>query len=677
MTTLHEVLFALESAFLLASAGLAAAWLCRGSLATFLLGTYVLAYAEVVLVSAALSAVDELTGTGYLVGLGAVCAAAVAGAVARRPPLPALRQPAARFADALRDPVLATLVVVDGLVLAYAAALGLLTAQNDGDVQAYHLARPAFWLQQQSIGYLDIGADARLSAFPPGAEIVLAFVLAASGSDRFVAVPNLVAVGVMALAAYAIARRLGLDPRRASFGALVVPILPVVALQSQTALNDLPLAALVAAAAALLLRRCPTDLALAALAVGLALATKVTGLLALPPLAVLAWLTWKPRWRPVAVAGAVAVAGGSVWYAINLHRTGELFGRFPSEQRGNSDPVEALGRVLRMSINLLEVPGAQGRDRFVFVIVGAALLGGGIVAWRRGRWALGGAVAGAAIVALTPGVLLLNRLVLRIYQKIWHELGRDDIAYVDPHRPQDYSGWIHSWVGPVGLALMLIGVALAARAYRRGELPGVAVYLAAAPLIWIVLVGVAVSGMNWNGRFTLAGFAIAASTWGLVVDTRWLVWALVATAATTMTLSFVHSAEKPSGVRLLEPSRSQSVFTMPRWQVEGRLEDIEDVTRFLDERLPPDASVAMFPYEFPETPEDKYTASDLRPYLLFGAELGRTVHLTRTPREALASGAVWYLTPTRALARGRVPGWKRVFVAGSGWTVLRRAEAPS
>ena len=194
----------------------------------------------------------------------------------------------------------------------------------------------------------------------------------------------------MATAAYTISRRLGLDPDGIVRGTRL-PLLPVVALQSQTALNDLPLAALVAAAAALLMRRCPTDLALAAVAVGLALATKVTGLLALPPLAVLAWLTWKPRWRPVALAGAAAVAGGSVWYAVNLHRTGELFGRFPSEQRGNSDPVEALGRVLRMSINLLEVPGAQGRDRLVFVIVGAALLGVGLVAWRRGRWSLGGA----------------------------------------------------------------------------------------------------------------------------------------------------------------------------------------------------------------------------------------------------------------------------------------------
>jgi hypothetical protein len=670
------VLFALESALLLASAGLASAWLCRGSLATFLLGMYVLAYAEIVVVSLGLSAVDELSGTGYLVGFAAVFAATACAAAVSRPTLPPVRRPATQLADALRDPVLATLAVVDGLALAYAAALGLLTAQNDGDVQAYHLARPAFWLQQQSIGYLDFGEDARLSAFPPGAEIVLGFMLAGVGSDRLVAMPCLVSVGVMALAAHTIARRLGLDGRKALFGALVIPLLPVVALQSQTALNDLPLAALVAAAVALLMRRCPTDLALAAVAVSLALVTKVTALPALAPLAVIAWLTWRPRWRPLAVAGGVAVAGGSAWYVVNLVQTGELFGRFPSEQRGSHDPVEAVGRVLRMSINLLEVPGAQGRDRLVFVFVGAVLLAGGIVAWRRGRWGLGGAIAAGLIVALTPTVLALNRLVLKVYQKAWHVLGRDDIGFVEPHRSQDYSGWIHSWVGPVGLVMTFVGVAFAVRAHRRGQLPGLGVLLATAPVVWIVLVGLAVSGMSWNGRFTLAGYTLGAATWGLVLGTRWLAWALVATAATTVTLSFVHSSEKPSGVRLLEPRRSQSVFTMPRWQVEGRLEENSDVARFLD-GLPTDASVASFPYHFPESPNDAYAARDLHPYLLFGARVGRTVHLTTTPRAALAAGADWYLSPTRALPQGQIPGWTRVLATVSGWTVLRREATPS
>jgi hypothetical protein len=564
--------------------------------------------------------------------------------------------------------VLGTVVALE---LAYTTALGMLTAPNDDDALAYHLPRAAFWLQEHAIGYIDQGEDVRLNAFPPGGEILTAFTMATSGGDRFAALPNLVAVVVIAVGVYGIGRRIGLDPRRALFGALLTPLFPVVALHAQSTLNDLPLAALVVAATALLLRRSETDLALAAAAIALALATKVTALLALPLLAVLAVLVWRPRWRPLAVAGACSLAAGSIWYVVNLVHAGDVLGDFPGDQRGGADVTDTVGRVLRLAINTFEVPGAQGRDRFVYVVVASVVLAAGLFASLRGRWRARDAWIAAIVVSLTPALLLAGRGALRVYQKAWYELGRTDIGYVDSNRDLDDVATILTGFGPLGLVMTVAGLGLCASAVRRRELCGRAVLLAVAPLIWIVAVGVAVVYFPWNARFELAGFAVAAGTWGLVLQRRALAWAVVAVSCTVVLTSLVHYREKPSGIRLLEPNDARSAFSLERWETMTTRRGIGPVAQFLDESVPPDAHVAAWPFFFPES-RDGHSAPDLLPYLLFGERLQRTVDLVRTPAEAAATGAGWSVAPSETLTETCVDGWQPVLGTSSGWTILRR-----
>src|SRR5207237_978680 len=85
-----------------------------------------------------------------------------------------------------------------------------------------------------------------------------------------------------------VGRRLGYPVRGAACAGLLFATLSIVALEASTAQNDLVAASLPATAAAFLLGRRPAELALAGVAVGLATGVKLTTLLVLPVLLLLA-----------------------------------------------------------------------------------------------------------------------------------------------------------------------------------------------------------------------------------------------------------------------------------------------------------------------------------------------------------------------------------------------------
>ncbi len=85
-----------------------------------------------------------------------------------------------------------------------------------------------------------------------------------------------------------IAGRIGLSARSALLGGLLFASLPLVALQAPTAYNDLVVASFLVIAAYASIGRARSELVLLALAIGLALTTKFTGILALPVLALVA-----------------------------------------------------------------------------------------------------------------------------------------------------------------------------------------------------------------------------------------------------------------------------------------------------------------------------------------------------------------------------------------------------
>jgi hypothetical protein len=572
-------------------------------------------------------------------------------------------------AEALRPAPVAVLAAVVACELAYVAALAFFTPQNDADALEYHLTRASFWNQDGAVGIVDGAGDVRMNAFPPTAEILVAVTMAVSRSARYGGLVQLVAALVAALAVAGAARRVGLSPPAAAFGGLVFLALPIVALQASTALNDVVVAALAACAAYFLLGATRADAALAAAATALLVGTKVTGLIALAALVFVALVAHRrgPALRRSLIALAAGAFVGAYWYAVNLWRTGDLLGGFPGDQRGGLDPVEWLGRFDRLLLDALELPGAVGRDRLLYAIAAALVLAVGLATAR----SLGGRRSAivAAMLTLLPFLVLPARDgLLRIHQKAWFELGRPDIGNLDPGRAGTKAGTLFTWYGPVGALLAIAVGIVVVRRVRRGALPPVTVMLVLAPLVWIAGVAVAVTYFEWNGRFVMGGFALAAATWGLALEARAAAWAVVAVSAVTVGLTLVHYDEKPSGLRLLESTGATSVWGAPRAQVQGILPSLETLIRRTDETIPDGSLVAVWPSPIPEVGE---TTMQLPPFPLAGPHLRRQLVYATDVAEAERAGAQWAILPSTPPAQC-ADGWRRAFSAPPWWIVLER-----
>jgi hypothetical protein len=278
--------------------------------------------------------------------------------------------------------------VVSG-ALAYLGALAIATPGNDYDTLWYHLSRAAFLAQQHAVGYVPHANDARLDVFPPGTEIVSAWAMALGGNERFAALFQLVGLVAMVLAIAGIARRLGLERRDAVFGAVLFASLPVVLLQASTALNDVALASFVVIAVHFLISDARAGLALGSLSLALAVATKPTALLALALLLVVAAVLTPPRrWLPVAVAGIAGIVVVGFWYAYNRAELGSFVPQFaPSHDApiAAAEYVRIPAQLARMAIDAVDPAGAVGRDRYLYFIAAALVLGGALLAARARR----------------------------------------------------------------------------------------------------------------------------------------------------------------------------------------------------------------------------------------------------------------------------------------------------
>ncbi|MGH3065360.1 MAG: glycosyltransferase family 39 protein, partial [Gaiellaceae bacterium] len=308
--------------------GLVAACLRMRATVSFLLAAYLLASAEIVGVSLLLSTGRRLERDVLVVVIGALLAVALACWIRLgrpAPPLPAHGRVTLRAL--VRDPVVATLGVLAVVTHAYLLAVALTVPQGVGDALLYHLPRAALWKQQHGVAYVNHAPDERVNTFPPNAEIESMASMILSGGDRYVSLVQVLALGVICVAIFGIARRIGFDRRQAVFAALLFSTFTVVVLQTPTALNDLVVASLLSACAYFALGASRNELVLAALALGLALGTKLTAVFALPALALFA-LAGQPRrrWVSLALFGAAGAVAGSYWLGVNLAETGRLDG---------------------------------------------------------------------------------------------------------------------------------------------------------------------------------------------------------------------------------------------------------------------------------------------------------------------------------------------------------------
>lgn len=630
--------------------------------ASLIVAAFCLAWAEVVVVAFALSPGDRLTPAWLLGGLAVVALVVVVFTRGRTGPLrQTLASGAAQLRSALSEPVNAVLAVAVSLALGYAVVLGLATPQNDFDTIYDHLWRAGLWFQNQALGYPDCACAPYINAYPPIGEIGPALTMVLGRADWFVALPQLVSLLALVVGVVGLGRRIGLAPRNAVLGGLLVATLSVVALQASTAQNDLVVASFLVAAALFLLDRDAVSPWMAGLAIALAVGTKVSAPFALPLLVVIA-LLGRPvagrMWRVTAVVLGTAV--GSFWYWVNRHQTGALDGGFPDIPVDHG-VVPSLGRISRFGIQLVDVAGARGADLYLYAVA-AAIVGTAVWLGRRGRRRealLAGAVA--ALVALAPIALPETATLLeRAHVKVFTTLGRDDVAYVDIGRDIRRSASNFSWYGPLGSLLLIASMVVSVVLVRRRRVDRLAVVFSFAPAYWLVAFAVTLYYQEFAGRFFMFPVALAAATWGVFLARRPLVWGIAAIAITALGLAVLNDSKRPSGLRLLEPDPPTSYFRTPRWAGQGDEARAAELTRYIDAALPRDATVALA-----ITPSDPG-------YVFFGRGLDRRLVLFESTARDVP-GADWAFASPHVDRPALCPtAWRALPDQPQDWRVYQR-----
>ena len=624
----------------------------------FLLAVYVIAFAEIVGLTLALSLFGALTRASLL-GAAAVVFAIAASlwllAGSPRPPAPP--------AGALRGlgaPLLA-LAAVATVALGYVTALVTGTAPNGWDQQAYHLTRVAFWLQSERVGYIEHAYDERLNFNPVHGELALAFVLGVTREEVLTGLVQVFAAVACALGIFALARRVGLDRREALFGALLFLTLPVVLLQAATTKNDLVVCAFLLAAAVFVLGDTRAEVGLAGLATALAVGTKFTGVYGVVLVLALALLA-RPRERAAPARGRGRSRSARRLVLVRRERGRD--GRRARRHRGVREPEldprprdEPDGRVRALARGLRPLGrGGQGHPALRRRL--ARRRRSDRLARPTPRLPLGPRRRCCRRLA-APAPLAARRDRETGLYKVHQMLGQPP-AFLPFENQQAWSPATasagDSWYGPVGL-LLALGVGVAAVVLvRRRRLPGIALLLAAAPVVWLLLVAATLTYHPFQGRFFAFPVALSAALWGIVLRTRPLAWATVALAATTALLVLVHAVEKPSGIRLLDGPRARA--RRGRWSAGS------------SSRTTPTSSARSTASSTRRCRADDPVAlaltTDTWGYHVFGSELERRVELVPFGSDASDVQARWLLAGYKRVGEIGARCWRRALSTEQG-----------
>jgi Dolichyl-phosphate-mannose-protein mannosyltransferase len=622
------LVWAAAAGIVVSTAFFAVASLRLSSFTSFLLAAYLVAAGEVVLLTEALSLVDAVGAAGYAVGELALLAAALAVWLRRGRPLPHLPKVSA---DTVRaHPVLVFLGFVVVVAFGYQAFLTLTTPPNNWDSFAYHLARAAEWLQRGEVDYYPAHSES-VNAPQPNAEILILHTFAFAKSDTFAAVPQLLAELACLVAVFGIATRLGLSRPAAAFAALVVGTLPQIALQATTTQNDLLTASFLASALYFTLGKVRVEFALAGLAVGLALGTKATAVLALPLLLLAAMLVHDRRevLEGVLFAFAGFALVGAFGYVLNLAHTGRPLGApyaFGPLLRPEPTVSGSASTAARLGYNFLDLSGYPVPRR-------------------------------------------LTRPVERVGEELFRlahiPVNPPDSTVLEPPRiasPFAFTLNVRSeetraYYGPLGALLLLPAVVWSLVAVARRRAPPILLVPALAIPLYILGVAVSTRYNEFNGRYLVPAVIFAMPLVALVYRRRALSAAVAGVAA--LTLAFVHIGNevKPTGAL-----RKPAIWDMSRAQAQaakwpGMQEVIENVERHVpsDEKL--GYALRYNDWVFP----------------WYGPRLDR--RLVKLPRrdfieEAERAGLDSVLVS--GVVKATPPEWKALTFPAGGWTLLLR-----
>jgi hypothetical protein len=266
-------------------------------------------------------------------------------------------------AAAREHPALATLLGFVAVALVVDGLVALLVAPSNWDSMTYHLSRAAYWLQFHSADHYPGGTVRQLGS-PPNAEMLQAWTMLLSGTDRFASLVQWIALLGLGTTVFSGARLLGFPAPASLFAAGLFVAMPQPILQASTTQNDLVVSFLVTASALFAVRglrdRAHGDLAVAAAAGGLAVGAKGTALVAGAGLLILiaaAIRRYRPGRHTIVVGATLAVGSiavfGSFNYVLNA-RAGHLFGGVNQQvKRTSAVPANAM----RVGWGFLDTPG--------------------------------------------------------------------------------------------------------------------------------------------------------------------------------------------------------------------------------------------------------------------------------------------------------------------------------
>ncbi len=535
---------------LVAGCALPLTWSMRIRGAAALVAALVVAAAEIVLLMIALSLADALQ-VGWML-LGEALLAVVAIAVWQRAgrPRPPLRGslPSRRAARewARANPAATGMAAVAAAALALQLVMALAVAPNNWDSMTYHLARIGYWLQFDSVRHFDDGTIRQL-ANPPNGEYLQGWTMLLSGGDRFANAVQWVTLVGLAAAIGGMARALGFSRAAALFAASLFVAMPQPILQAASTQNDLIVSFFVVAALLFGLRglrdRSTPELALFGAALGLAVGTKGTALLAVPGiglvLAVAAWRYSAPAGvllRATAAAAAGVIVLGSFNYALNLDAYGDPLGDLPKLTERQSPVGE---NAVRAGWTLVDSTGVS-------------------MPW-------------------------LDVGLRRPVNKLLGDVRTPDFAgySIDTGVQEDTSAF-----GLLGLlALIVLAVALVAR-----RTPWDRRAVAAAALAYLALFLVVNEYNPWVARLMMPALAIGAPLLALLYRRGWTRGTAVALALLSLLPSLFVNPLKPLFVEPAAPT----VFALDRIEQQTLVRpDVAPALRELDTRLPADAPIGF------------------------------------------------------------------------------------
>ena len=629
----------------------------------FVLAVYVLASAEVVAVSLALSPTRSLGRGSLLVAFLLVLIIAVAVWLRAGRPRAPVEGAVSAIREGLSDRAVLVLAIAAVGVYAWVFLIGLIVPQSVPDTMLYHLPRAALWKQHHAVAFVSDVRDARVNVFPPNAEIQVADTMILTRGDRYVALAQFAALVAACAAVYGVGRRLGLGRSAAAFGGVSFATFTVVVLQAPTALNDLVIAALLAAAAYFGMGSSRREHALMALALALAVGTKGTIVFGLPALVLLllAWHPWR-RWLELAGFGVAGLAAGSTWFVVDLAHTSHMTGGVTVDL--GTEPIA--DRLRLTFVDLLELSDFEAKELLAPAVWGIGVLGVAVVvatifAVRRelSRCCVA-LVAGAIAFLVTPMLVTWVEVAGRVAGRGLAVAGFDRFAR-STRLPVGFGeSPMHSSFGVAFVVLLVAVGALVVADVARRRLPFV--YLAAlgaVPLTSLVTV-VLLAYDPQRMRYIVFASALAASTFGVALRVRPLAW--IAVCLTVVSLCILAGYFVPRPANLAVFSGNRTADRAQRWyiQAEGGAGD-PVAFRFLAERVPADATVLL------DVENNTYL------FPAWDAGLRRTVVFAPPDRDIAA--ADWLVVgPGRPVSARRLAaaGWQRSLASPRGWRIYRR-----